>query len=217
MAKDLSPNQKLLIALVSNLSSERGYCFASNNYLGECLQVAPETISRNISELVDKGYLGRIIKLDDKKHVEMRILTVVERQPLPSETSIPPGLNVNTPPLGNVKENNKVFNNKENSKYKYLEIPENKINSAIEYIVHTKHVNADRDLILVLWTNFKEKNFTGPENDFHYPTENKVYSHFLQSLKYEQINGNTTHLRPITGSNGKLGTSAARVEALKKW
>ena len=57
--RDLSDKQKLLIALISNLSNERGYCFASNKYLGECLGCSESTIKDNIKILADKNILGR--------------------------------------------------------------------------------------------------------------------------------------------------------------
>lgn len=75
-----------------------------------------------------------------------------------------------------------------------LDLPEIKINAAIEYISITKNTKADRNLILSLWTIFKQKNFTG-EN--FYPSKSKIFSHFFESLKFEKING--THQRTPAG------------------
>ena len=86
-----------------------------------------------------------------------------------------------------------------------LQLPEMKINNAIEYLSRTRKTEADRDLVLSLWTAFKEKNFTGEK---FYKSEAKIFGHFFETLKFEKING--THQQ-------KPGTSAARVDALKKW
>lgn len=113
LAKDISSTQKLLIALISNLSNEKGYCYATNAYLGECLDVSPVTISQNISDLEDKGYIGRVIYFNNQKNIEQRFLTVNEKPIAPPlKTNTPLLENHNTPPIENLKGNNKVFKNK---------------------------------------------------------------------------------------------------------
>ena len=85
MAKDISSTQKLLVALISNLSNDRGYCFASNKYLAECLDINPVTISKNITDLEEKGYISRIVKINPiTKQVEERVLIIIEH-PNPGE------------------------------------------------------------------------------------------------------------------------------------
>lgn len=123
-AKDITSTQKLLIAMISNLSNQRGYCYATNNYLAEVLNINPGTVSQSISDLEKKGYLGRIIYFKPgTKEIEQRFLTIIEKDysapsisediPLPLNSNIPPLENLYTPPLENLKDNNKVFNNKE--------------------------------------------------------------------------------------------------------
>ena len=81
MAKDISSTQKLLIALISNLSNERGYCFASNAYLGECLGLSAGTVSNSVSDLELKGYLGRIMCFKKgTSEIEGRFLTIIEKR-----------------------------------------------------------------------------------------------------------------------------------------
>ena len=127
MAKDISSTQKLLVALISNLSNDRGYCFASNKYLAECLDINPVTISKNITDLEEKGYISRIVKINPlTKQVEERVLILVEHpntigmvenaktsrrkgKPLPSKKDTPPVENDNTPPIEKAKDNNKVL------------------------------------------------------------------------------------------------------------
>ena len=79
MAKDLSSTQKLLIALISNLSNEKGYCYASNKYLGECLDISQITVSKNVTELEEKGYVSRELIIDPvSKEIIMRVLIIKE-------------------------------------------------------------------------------------------------------------------------------------------
>lgn len=80
-----------------------------------------------------------------------------------------------------------------------LELPEIKIQTAIEYLSIAKKIKADRTLILSLWTFFKQKNFTG-EN--FYRSKAKIYSHFLETLKFET---NGTHQRTSTGNSKTNG------------
>lgn len=92
-----------------------------------------------------------------------------------------------------------------------IDLPELKINTAIEYLSRTRKTQADRELVLSLWTAFKEKNFTGEKS---YSSEAKIFAHFFETLKFEKING--THQQTFN-SKTKPGTSEARTEALKKW
>jgi SOS-response transcriptional repressor LexA len=119
ISKDISSTQKLLLGLISSLSNLKGYCFASNEYLADLLDVSKTTVSQAISDLETKGYLGRIIYRNDKKEIEQRILTII----MDRKNDIPISENHNTLPLKNDipisenrKENNKI-NNNINNKY----------------------------------------------------------------------------------------------------
>ena len=46
-----------LLMIISSLTAERGYCFASNEYLAELFNVSEITISRKINKLAQKGYI----------------------------------------------------------------------------------------------------------------------------------------------------------------
>lgn len=50
-------NELGLLLIISSLCAEKGYCFASNQYLAEMFDTLEVTISRKIKILVDKGYL----------------------------------------------------------------------------------------------------------------------------------------------------------------
>ena len=121
MDKDLSDKQKLLVALISNLSNEKGYAFPSNKYLADCLSCSEVTIRQNISTLEEKGYIVRVLKLNSKNELEYRSLTVVERNYPPMKINHPPLIEINQtpdenqspPPDENQSHNNKLINNKE--------------------------------------------------------------------------------------------------------
>lgn len=81
---NLSNTEKILISLILNLSNERGYCWASNSYLGKCIGVSKGRASDIISRLVDEGYLGRIVQIDpESKEISLRILTVNNEKEVP--------------------------------------------------------------------------------------------------------------------------------------
>lgn len=55
---NLTWREKGLFGFINNLASnQEGYCWATNCYLGRCIEVRPETISAMISKLHNEGYL----------------------------------------------------------------------------------------------------------------------------------------------------------------
>lgn len=56
--KNLTDKQKLLYCLISSLCAEKWYCRATNDYLWELLNGTKITMSRNISELEEKWFIG---------------------------------------------------------------------------------------------------------------------------------------------------------------
>jgi len=107
--KSLSSTQKLLIALISNLTNEKGYCYASNRYLGECLNLSTGTISDNVSKLEDLKLVRRTLIRNDKNQVESRRLSIIH---LYGKRSSPIPKNPDTPIRKKPEVNNKDFNNK---------------------------------------------------------------------------------------------------------
>lgn len=49
--RNISANSKILYSKLLLLSHKKGYCFASNKYLGDMLKVSTRTITKLISEL----------------------------------------------------------------------------------------------------------------------------------------------------------------------
>lgn len=95
--KTLTDRQKILLALISNLSNERGYCFASNDYLAKCLNCSITSVRDNLRELEKQKYIGRIIKLNEKMEVEFRSITLCFENPLPKSQHTPDDISTHPP------------------------------------------------------------------------------------------------------------------------
>ena len=111
LSKVLTDKQKLLIALISNLSNERGYCFASNKYLGDCLDCSESTIKDHLKKLEDMNILGRIIKLKENGDFEYRSLVINIEIPRPEKTTTSAEKSA-YPSARKLAHNNIVINNK---------------------------------------------------------------------------------------------------------
>lgn len=109
--KKLSSTQKLLVALIFNLSNNKGYCYASNRYLAECLNITSKSISDNVSVLEKRKIISRsLIRNPKNLQVENRQIKI---NTLSLKIRIPIRKNKDTPPPKNTEVNNKVFKNKE--------------------------------------------------------------------------------------------------------
>lgn len=53
--KNLKPNSKILYGEIARLSQKDGYCYASNKYLGELLNIKEKSVSRLLKELKESG------------------------------------------------------------------------------------------------------------------------------------------------------------------
>lgn len=68
----LPANAKLLYAELSALAQVDGYCWASNQHLGELFGVDKKTVSRLISMLADRGYIRVDVERNDAGQVVRR-------------------------------------------------------------------------------------------------------------------------------------------------
>ena len=67
-SNDLTDKQKLLYCLISSLCAKEWFCWATNENLWELLWVNKLTISRNISELQEKGFISiEVINRNERK------------------------------------------------------------------------------------------------------------------------------------------------------
>ena len=117
--KELKANEKLLYAIITSLACKEGYCFASNKYLAEKLDVNPKTVSSWISDLRDKGFITvELVRNENKQIIQRRIYINDVPYPLnngyqyqsKNGQAIHPKVEDN-----NIRNNNKI-NNKVNRK-----------------------------------------------------------------------------------------------------
>ncbi|WP_142419070.1 conserved phage C-terminal domain-containing protein [Clostridium sp.] len=69
----ISDKAKLLYGEITALANKEGYCWASNAYFAELFGVNKKSISRNIQELVDRGYIISRIIYEGKMIKERRL------------------------------------------------------------------------------------------------------------------------------------------------
>lgn len=103
--KDIN-NELSLLLIISSLSAEKGYCFASNKYLADLFDIREETISRKLKKLCDKKYIT--IEYEKKGcEITNRIIRLTKLSIHDCE--------INQSTIDQkVKENNISINNKEN-------------------------------------------------------------------------------------------------------
>lgn len=136
--KELKPNEKLLYGEISALMDAKGFCWATNKYFAELFDVTPETVSRWIAHLIEKGYAkSKIIYDEDGKTILQRklwvFLPVVEdddhidkkiNRGIDKKIKTPIDEKINTPIDKKIKENvtsNELTSNKEITKESQLE------------------------------------------------------------------------------------------------
>lgn len=70
--KEISSTAKVLYGIISSLTNEKGYCWASNKYLGGLMSLSERQISTNINNL---SSIGLIISDVEKNHKRKIVLT----------------------------------------------------------------------------------------------------------------------------------------------
>lgn len=73
---ELRPNAKLLYAEITALTNARGYCWISNERLGEWFGLSPKTVGSLIGQLAGRGYLFVEILRDDRQAITGRRLWI---------------------------------------------------------------------------------------------------------------------------------------------
>jgi DNA-binding PadR family transcriptional regulator len=76
--KELKPNEKLLYGLISSLINSEGYCYASNKYLSEKINISEVNISKTLKKMEQKGYIA-IVYVKDGAIVKSRKIYIDER------------------------------------------------------------------------------------------------------------------------------------------
>lgn len=74
--KELSSTNKLLYAIISSLTNEKGYCWASNKYLGEMLDISERQIIKNINKLEKENLIRIDVKDNWKRKITLKNILV---------------------------------------------------------------------------------------------------------------------------------------------
>ena len=115
----LRPNAKLLYAEITALADSTGYCWASNEYLGQLFGIAGKTASDLVGTLARRGYITvEVLRDPNTNEVTERRIWVdrpairEEHPPIPKNGDTPIPDFKGTPPHKNGEENNlKKLNN----------------------------------------------------------------------------------------------------------
>lgn len=110
--KDIK-NELGLLLIISSLTAEKGYCYASNKYLASLFETTEETISRKIKTLQEKNY---ITVEYEKKGCE-----IINRKLRLTKISIDDYQKYQSTIDKNVKENNIMINNISINREIYIE------------------------------------------------------------------------------------------------
>ena len=113
--KELKANEKLLYAIITSLACKEGYCFATNKYLAEKLDVNPKTISSWISNLRDRNFISvEVVRNENKQIIQRKIH--INDVPYPLNNVYQYQLKNGQAIHQNIEDNNIRFNNKNNNK-----------------------------------------------------------------------------------------------------
>lgn len=82
--KNLNQSQKFIYAEIEQLSQLDKGCVASNNHFSELIGITKENVSRNISDLAEKGYIKIEIVKGTRNHTRIITLTTLVRPPYQS-------------------------------------------------------------------------------------------------------------------------------------
>ncbi len=119
-ANDLTSDEKLLYALITSLSNEKGYCYASNSYFAKRFGKTDRSIKRWLQALTSKSYVtSEVIYREGTKQITNRYLRIARDVPRGRDKYDPRGRDKYV--LDNNKDiNNKDINIKKINKKKFL-------------------------------------------------------------------------------------------------
>ena len=188
LSKELTDKQKLLIALISNLSNERGYCFASNKYLGECLDCSESTIKEHLKKLEDLGILGRVIKLKENGEVDFRSLIITIEIPEPENTTTP-AEKLTHPPAEKLAHNNIEYNNKVNKIYNAKDAFVSRVDEFKDKLGNQYQSFID------YWTEANNKGKMRFQDQKFFDVSRRIATWVKNSKNFQPINEQTTKIK----------------------
>ena len=135
--KDIK-NELGLLLIISSLTAEKGYCYASNGYLAKLFNIDEVSISRKLSKLASKGYINIDYKRRGAEVInrEIRLTKMLTDDLQKSQPTI----------YKNVKDNN-ISSNNINKKEALINI----VNSIKTHLLNKS--------ALLEWLEFKKYNY----------------------------------------------------------
>ena len=81
---DLTDKEKLILSIICNLSQNNNYCYASNRYFSNLLNVTIGRISKWITSLKSKNYIDiEIVYKAGTKEIKNRIIKIIKAELIP--------------------------------------------------------------------------------------------------------------------------------------
>ena len=196
--KDIKDELGLLL-IISSLTAEKGYCYASNDYLAKIFETSVVTISRKIKILEEKKYI--------EIEYEKKGCLVISRKIRLTKMITAINKNVNRTINKNVKENNISNINNTNNNIIYSQVlPYEEIINYLNLKANTHYRHNIKKTQSLISARFNE-NFT--LDDFKRVIDNKVSE--WKNTEMEK------YLRPETLFGTKFESYLNQKEKEKKW
>lgn len=197
--KDIKDELGLLL-IISSLTAEKGYCYASNDYLAKIFKTSVITISRKIKILEEKKYI--------EIEYEKKGCLVISRKIRLTKMLTAINKNVNRTINKNVKENNiSNINNTNNNNIIYSQVlPYEEIINYLNLKANTHYRHNIKKTQSLISARFNE-NFT--LDDFKRVIDNKASE--WKDTEMEK------YLRPETLFGTKFESYLNQKEKEKKW
>lgn len=77
----LTTTERLILMEIESLSHEKGFCYASNEYIGKIFGIEKGTVSTAVSKLKKYGYITRTVKKSDNSR-KIFLVDVIENNQL---------------------------------------------------------------------------------------------------------------------------------------
>ena len=188
-----------LLLIISSLTAEKGYCYASNDYLAKIFKTNVVTISRKIKILEEKKYI--------KIEYEKKGCLVISRKIRLTKMLTAINKNANRTINKNVKDNNTNINNTNINNIIYSQVlPYEEIINYLNLKANTHYRHNIKKTQSLISARFNE-NFT--LDDFKRVIDNKVNE--WKNTEMEK------YLRPETLFGTKFESYLNQKEKEKKW
>jgi uncharacterized phage protein (TIGR02220 family) len=187
---NLSANAKIMYGLISGLTNEKGYCWASNKYFAEKMGVSKTAVSLWIKNLKEAGYITVEFEYkDESKEVEMRKIWIVKNElatiPTINNESVESQKSVKKEKYKDeIKEIIDYLNSKAGSRYRYTSEGNNKyIRARLNEGYTINDFKTVIDKMVINWTGTEYEQYLRPSTLFGNKFENYLNIKIKQSAQ----------------------------------